>query len=91
MSYAIVDNQDYTSIFTAAAFAVVNGIYIAVKTRQRIVICTDSLSVLKSVSNPANQKWHTINEIRDLLTNHYGTLSYLDTKAQQNKRQRPSG
>ena len=57
---------EYSSIFTTEAFAIHEAAKTIPQLSSKLVICTDSLSVVRAVSNP-NHNSKLINNIRDLL------------------------
>ena len=67
---------DYTSIFTAEALAIYEAAKTAVKSGKKLVICTDSLSVLRAVSN-CNHNSRLITNIRDLLIRNANKLKLM--------------
>ncbi|GBP11737.1 hypothetical protein EVAR_67296_1 [Eumeta japonica] len=77
VAYAVVDKSGNTiltkslsnisSIFTAEAAGIFQAINIANLNNKNFVIYSDSLSVLTAINNPSNNKWQTVNKIRDSL------------------------
>ena len=73
-AYAIVDDlgntlqfkslPDYASVFTAEACAILSALRSA---PSKTLICSDSLSVLKAITNPKCNTWHTVDSIRNIL------------------------
>ena len=73
-AYAIVDDlgntlqfkslPDYASVFTAEACAILSALRSA---PSKTLICSDSLSVLKAITNPKCNIWHTVDSIRNIL------------------------
>ena len=68
---------NYTSVFVAEASAITKVRSISLTTKNEILICIDSLSVLKSIINPAALRWNIIKQIRDLLIKHSSRLQLL--------------
>ncbi|XP_073824867.1 allatostatin double C isoform X2 [Musca autumnalis] len=84
-AYAVVDNsgqilgahtlRNAASIFTAEAAGILHAINIAKNSAAKTIIFTDSLSVIKAVCNIANNKWASINNIRDLLIDYKNKIT----------------
>jgi ribonuclease HI len=76
IAYSIVDNQGvliknellphYSSVFTAEALAILTAATILSKSKQRHIICSDSMATLMGVLNVNNRDTY-ISQIRDLL------------------------
>ena len=63
--------------FTTQATAILRAAQFSINLKAKTVICTDSLSTLKSILNTSNAKWHIIDKIRDLLITHKNKLKLL--------------
>lgn len=76
-AYAIVDEEgrklilgtlfENSSVFSAESCAIYQAIRFILTDKKKTVIFTDSLSVIKSISNPFNSSWNIIVKIRDCL------------------------
>ena len=59
---------EHASVFTAESCAIYQAVRLALKNKNKIATLTDSLSVLKAISRPFNNKWKIISHIRNSLT-----------------------
>lgn len=76
-AYAAVDDignhllvnvlNQQSSVFTAESCAIYKAVRLAISSNKKTFIFTDSLSVLKAISNPFNNSWNTVIKIRDSL------------------------
>ena len=80
VAYAVVDDSGnlvcnknlpyFSSVFSAEASAILYAIEFSIQSSLKSAIVTDSLSVLKAISNNFSTDWYTINKIRHSLINH---------------------
>lgn len=65
------------SIFSAEATAILEALELYTRKKQKVAICSDSLSVIRAVRNPTCNSWETINNIRDILIKNTNTVKLL--------------